>query len=256
MTPRDALAEGRLADAIAQQGAVVRDAPGDAAARLFLFELFTLAGRLTEAIEQLRAIDSDDPDWPRARREFTRLLQAEYRRAIRGRRPTFLAEPTRHARWRWAAIRAARTGDPARAAHRVDRADAAAPLITGHVDGREFEGLRDTDDRFGSVLEVFVGAEYAWVPFEHLRRVALDPPAGVLDTVFRPARLWLLNGTEFRTVLPLVYPGSAAAGDEFALGFETDWPESGGLVCGVGARVLMIGEEELPLGECRRIEFR
>jgi protein involved in temperature-dependent protein secretion len=43
----------------------------------------------------------------------------------------------------------------------------------------------------------------------------------------------------------------------FACGQETDWPENpGGLVVGVGARVLIVGEEELPLGECRQIDVR
>ncbi len=124
------------------------------------------------------------------------------------------------------------------------------------MDGREFEGLRDTDDRFGSVLEVFLGGDYVWVPFEQVRRLTLDPPAGVLDAAFRPGHLALANGPELRVLVPLVYPGSHRAGGEFALGRETDWPEApGGLACGVGARVLMVGDEELPLGECRQIDL-
>jgi type VI secretion system protein ImpE len=259
MTPRDALAEGRLSEALALQLAAARHRPSDAGTSLFLFELLTLAGRLSEARDQLRAIVSSDASWPAVRNEFRRLLRAEHRRTHRGGKPAFLSDPEPHARWRWRAIRALQAGDGDAAADCIDRADAGSPApgLSGHVDGREFEGLRDTDDRFGSVLEAFVGGEYAWFPWECLHRVRLAPPAGVLDAVFRPAELLLTEGTRLRVVLPLAYPGSHEAGDEFALGRETDWVLApGGVTQGVGARVLMIGEEELALGECKQIEIR
>ena len=257
MTPRDALADGRLADAVALQETTVHGQPDDPAARLFLFELYTLAGRLTDARDQLQAVQSHDPNWPASRGGFLRLLRAEHRRR-RGRKPTFLADPPVHARRRWNAVRTLRDGDGDSAATWIDRADAVSPCpyLSGHIDGREFEGLRDTDDRFASVLEVFLGGEYVWVPLEHLRRLTLDPPAGVLDAAIRPAQLALAGGSELRVQVPLVYPRSDEAGDEFALGREADWPEAaGGLACGVGARILMVGDEELPLGECRQIDL-
>ena len=65
----------------------------------------------------------------------------------------------------------------------------------------------------------------------------------------------LARGSELRVLVPLVYPRSDEAGDEFALGREADWPEApGGLACGVGG-VLMLGDEELTLGECRQIDL-
>src|SRR5581483_741580 len=258
MTPRDALAAGRLDDAVASQEAVVGDRPDDPAARLFRFELATLAGRLAAARDELRAVHSHDANWPASFGGFLRLLRAEHRRTHRGRRPAFPGDPPAHARRRWKAVRALRAGDGDAAADWIDRADAVSPspYLAGYVDGREFEGLRDTDDRFGSVLEVFLGGDYVWVPFEQVRRLTLDPPAGVLDAAFRPGHLALANGPELRVLVPLVYPGSHRAGGEFALGRETDWPEApGGLACGVGARVLMVGDEELPLGECRQIDL-
>jgi type VI secretion system protein ImpE len=257
MTPRDALADGRLTDAIVSQEAAVRGEADDAAGHLFLFELYTLAGRLTDARDQLHAVDSHDPNWPASRGGFLRLLRAEHRRR-RGGKPLFLVDPPTHARRRWNAVRALREGDADAAATWIDRADAVSPCpyLTGHVDGREFEGLRDTDDRFASVLEVYLGGEYAWVPLEYLRRLTLDPPAGVLDAAVRPAQVALAGGSELRVLVPLVYPNSAGAGDEFALGREADWPETpGGLACGVGARILMVGEEELPLGDCRQLDL-
>lgn len=255
MTPHDALADGQLDEAVMLQEAVVRAAPDDTAARLFLFELLALAGRLLEARDQLRFLASDDPSWPAARRAFLQLLKAEHRRSHLGRRPTFLSEPPPHAKRRWNATRVL-TDFGSRAAEWVDRADASSPMLCGHIDGREFDGLRDTDDRFGSVLEVFVGPEYVWLPFEHLRRVVLLPAVGVLDTAFRPARVTLADRTELRVAVPLLYPGSHRAGGEFATGLDTDWPPNPSeLACGVGARVLMIGDDDVVLGECRQLDI-
>ncbi|OWK46891.1 type VI secretion system accessory protein TagJ [Fimbriiglobus ruber] len=256
MTPQDALADGRLADAVALQDEVVRQRPDDPAVRLFLFELLTLAGRLADARDHLRAIESADPAWPATRKAFARLLKAEYRRSHRHRRPTFLSPPPAHAARRWRAARAVATGDPD-AARWVDSADASSPHLFGHIDGREFDGLRDTDDRFGSVLEVFAGADYAWIPFADLRRITLSPAVAVLDVAFRVARLTWVEGTAREFVLPLLYPGSHAAGDGFATGQEADWPEApGGVVCGIGPRVFMVGEEEVLFGDCRQFDLR
>lgn len=154
-------------------------------------------------------------------------------------------------------MRSLRANDPTRASAWIDRADDASPELAGHVDGREFEGLRDTDDRFGSVLEAFIGTEYVWLPFEHLRRVTLAPAVGVLDAAFRPARLQLTDGTDLQAVLPLLYPGSHTADGAFAAGLEADWTSiDGGPLCGVGVRVLMLGEEEVILAECRQWDIR
>lgn len=256
MSPREALVEGRLIDATALQEAVVRDQPDDAAAGLFLFELLTLAGRLHDARSQLFAIPTEDPDWPAARRGFLHLLKAEYRRSHRLRKPLFLRPPPTHARRRWRGIAAIRAGN-ARAADWIDRGDETSPHIIGHIDGREFEGLRDTDDRYASAFEAFVGPEYVWLPFEDVRRLTLFPPVGPLDVAFRPSRVRFADGGELSVVLPLVYPESHREGGAFAAGLETDWrADAGGVACGIGTRVLILGEEEVPLGESRQLDLR
>jgi type VI secretion system protein ImpE len=249
MTPHAALADGRLADAVALQSAIVADGPDDPAARLFLVELLAVAGRFREAWDHLRRITSDDPGWPASRRRFARLVRAAARREA-GRRPTFLADPPPHAARRRRALRA----EPAAAVRLIDRADAATPHLFGHVDGREFDGLRDADDRFASVLEAVVGREYVWVPWEHLRRITLAPVEHILDRAFRPARLRLADYSEVPAHLPMVYPGSAGD-DAFALGLDTDHPDpAGGPVRCVGGKLLLLRDEELPLAEVRQID--
>ncbi len=258
MTAHDAFAAGRLRDAIELQETAVAESPEDAAARLFLVELLAFAGRLDEARSHLAVIDSDDPAWPASARSFRNLIRAETRRSVRIRRPVILPEPIpRHAKARWLAMKALRESRPEDAVRWVDRADALSPTVTGFIDGREFDELRDADDRYASVLEAFVEGDYIWFPWEAIRRVKLGRARYTLDRLFRPAEVRLKDGNDFAVHLPLVYPGSHAADDEFALGLETDrvCPDDGPIRC-IGGKLLLAGEEEVPLAECRMIEVR
>jgi type VI secretion system protein ImpE len=258
MTPHDAFAAGRLAEAVSLQEAAVADRPADPAARLFLVELLAFAGRLEEARSHLALIDSDDPAWPASARAFRWLFRAERRRSVRVRRPTVLPEPIpRHARARWLAVKRLRDGDPEDAVRWIDRADALTPEVRGFLDGQEFEGVRDADDRFVSVLEAVVNGDYVWFPWEGLRRVKLHPARYTLDRLFRPAEVRLRDGTDLAVHLPLVYPGSDAADGVFAVGLEADrvCPDAGPIRC-VGGKLLLVEDAEVPLADCRMIEVR
>ena len=255
-TARDALADGRLTDAVSIQRQAVEADPSPAA-RLFLFELLVLADRLADARTQLDAIPSDDPQWPASRARFRQLLRAIHKRNHLRRRPGFLSDPPTHATRRWNAARAVEAGDPDRGVRWIDRADIATPEVRGFVDGREFAGLRDGDERFASVFEVFVGGRSVWVPFEQVRAVVLPDAAGVIEMVYRPGEMRLIDGRTVGVVVPMVYPLSAESGDDFALGEAVDWTtEDLGPVCAFGAKVYFIGEEELPLSQVRMLELR
>ena len=258
MTPHEAFAEGRLAEAVVLQEAVVAARPDDAAARLFLVELLAFAGRLDDAETNLTAIRSDDPAWPASARGFRRLFGAERQRSVTVRRPAVLPAPApAHARRRWMAVKRLRDADPADAVRWADGADVASPDLEGFLDGHEFDSLRDADGRFASVLEAFVGGRWVWFPWEAVRRVKLELPKYALDRLYRPAGVWLKDGTEHRVHLPLVYPGSPEADGVFAAGLETDrvCPDDGPIRC-VGGKLLMAGDAEVPLAECRMIEIR
>lgn len=259
MTVHDMLAEGRLADAVAAQEAAVEAAPADPAARRLLIDLCAFAGRIDDAREHLDRIDTDDPEWPEAARGLHRLLRGERLRTLDGREPTIFPDPPpKHATRRWRAVYLLRRARPDDAVRAVDAADAVSPVVRGFVNGREFESLRDADDRFGSVLEAFRGGEYLWVPWEALRKVVLAPAAVLLDQLYRPATLTLRDGATADVHLPLVYPASYRAEGAFALGTETDHvcPDNGPTRC-VGGKLLLVGEDdEVMLSECRIIEVR
>lgn len=257
MTPQDAFAAGRLAEAVALQEAVLVGRPADPAARLYLVELLAFAGDLAAARTHLALIDSDDPAWPASARAFRQLLRAERRRQS-GRRPVFIPDPPpRHVKRRWHAVKCLRHGRPDDAVRWTDAADATAPEVGGFLDGQEFDGLRDADDRFGSVLEAFAGGDYVWFPWEAVRRLKLGPAKYALDRLFRPADVRLRGGAEYAVHLPLVYPGSHAADGVFALGLETDrvCPDDGPIRC-VGGKLLLAEDAEVPLADVRMIELR
>ena len=254
---RTALDEGRLADALSLQRIAVENNQDDSPARLFLFELLTLTGELSEAVRQLRSIENPSPDWPASAKTFRDLVRAEARRFPRLRRPEFLAEPPAHLRCRWNAALCQSRGQAELALRYLDRADELAPEVSGFVDGREFTGLRDSDDRFAALFEVFLGRQYAWIPFEAVRILRIERAEHLLDLAYRGARLTLTDGTTHRVTLPLLYPGSSREGDDLALGELVDWTSADtGLVCGLGAKVLTFGEEELSLEGCSMIELR
>lgn len=259
MTVHDMLAEGRLADAVALQETAIEAAPADPAARRLLLDLLAFAGRLDDALAHLDRIDSDAPEWPEVARGLYRLFRGERLRTAEGREPTITPDPPpKHATKRWQAVKLLRHARPEDATKAIDAADALAPNVRGFIDGREFDGLRDADDRFGSVLEAFRGGEYLWVPWEALRKVVLAPAAALLDQLYRPATLTFRDGTSADVHLPLVYPASYRAEGEFALGTETDHvcPDNGPTRC-IGGKLLLVGEDdEVMLSECRMIEVK
>ena len=259
MTVHDLLAEGRLADALALQEAAVEAAPTDPAARRLLIDLLAFSGRLDDALEHLDRIDTDASDWPEVARGLHRLFRSERLRTAEGREPTITPDPPpKHATKRWQAVQLLRRARPDDAVKAIDSADALAPRVRGFIDGREFDGLRDADDRLGSVLEAFRGGEYLWVPWESLQKVVLAPPTALLDQLYRPATLAFRDGTTAEMHLPLVYPASYRAEGVFALGSETDHvcPDNGPTRC-VGGKLLLVGEDdEVVLSECRIIEVK
>lgn len=256
MTPHEALAEGRLAEAV--RLAETAADPSDPAAQRLLVDLLAFAGRLDEALDHLGRIRTDDPDWFEAERGLRQVLTADRKRQGGG-EPRIVPQPApRHAADRLTAIRHLRDRRPKAAVRWIDAADAAAPHPRGFLDGREFEGLRDADDRTASVLEALADGEYVWFPWESLRKVALAPASVLIDQLYRPASVTLKDGTTMGVRLPLVYAGSHTADDAFALGMETDYvnPDDGPTRC-VGAKLLLVDSgAEVPLAECRMIEVR
>ena len=257
MTPYEAFAAGRLGEAVELQEALVRAEPKAVSPRVALIELLLFTGELEDIRSHLSIIDSDDPAWPKTRQTFRSLARSEGLRR-RGRLFDIVPRPApNHARARWRAVKSLREGEAARALKWIDRADAISPAIRGFIDGREFDELRDADDRFASVLEAFTDGVCVWCPWEAVRRVKIAPAKFALDRFARFAEVRLKNGDEHQLYLPLLYPGSHEADDAFATGMQTDHlcPDCGPVRC-IGGKELIVDGEEIALGDVTMIEIK
>jgi protein involved in temperature-dependent protein secretion len=252
--------DGRLREAFAVQQQYVLERTEDAAGRLFLVELHLYLGQFDDARQQLSHFREDSP----ALRDFVTayhdLLNAEEERQSnrQGSEPTFLGPLPKHLKSHVEGLRAYREGKVERCLRLLDASSQHAAELTGHIDGREFEEVRNPDDFLSCLLEVFVGSNYAWVPFESIRKLRLAEIDSPRDHLFRPGLLTLRDDRVVEVFVPTVYAGTwKNPDDEFLLGRATDWvSDADGLVRGVGAQTLWFGDEELTLHDFRVLEIR
>src|SRR4051794_9666587 len=159
MTATESFKAGRLAEAIAAQVQEVKAHPGDNARRLFLFELFSFAGDLDRARRQIEAIRYDEPELAAALTNYKLMLDSEApRRRLfwGGVKPEFLVAPPFHVRMRLdATINALRDHRTVDASNLIFGASTASGAVSVLLNGTPYDSLRDADDLFSTVLEVF-----------------------------------------------------------------------------------------------------
>ncbi|SFS09712.1 type VI secretion system accessory protein TagJ [Sphingomonas jatrophae] len=234
------LREAQLDAALALLTDRVRAAPADARDRLDLAELLILLGEWERADRAADLASTYDPSRAIGIALIRQLIRAaEWRdQTFRERRPPDLVtEPD-------AAIAAAL----ARLAGTTS--DAEEPTLKGSIDGRDFAGLRDLDDRTAGVLEVLTGnGRYLWIPFARLAALRPATPERLRDLVWRPAEVELHGGPSGTVYLPALYPAAAGEGDAtHKLGRATDWiEEPDGSTRGIGQRCLLVGEDVVTL---------
>jgi type VI secretion system protein ImpE len=260
MTASDLFKQGRLKEATDTQIQEVKAQPADHGRRLFLFELAAFAGDLERARRQIEAVHYEEPERDAALQGYRKLLDAEQKRwRLFGEslKPRFLGEPPEHVHLRVEAVNRLREGRQAEAAELLNRANAGAAALKGTLNGKAFEGIRDADDLFGTVLEVMAQGEYFWVALEQVDSLAMNAPAFPRDLIWMPARLMLHDGQQGEVFLPVLYPGSHEAGDDaLKLGRATDWKQAeGGPVLGTGAKTFLVGDDGSALAEWRELQM-
>ena len=249
---------GKLPEAIDAQIKEVKASPGDHSRRLFLFEMLAFAGDLDRAKRQVEALNYGEMELDAAVLKYQKNLASETTRRrlfSESLKPQFLAEPPEHVTLRLEAVNRLRENNLAEAAAILARADQAAPPLKGTLNGKPFEALRDADDLFGTVLEVFANGNYFWVPLDQVQMLGANPPKYPRDLLWLPARLEVRDGAEGEVFLPTLYPGSHEHADaQVKLGRATDWkaPE-GGPVLGVGLRTFLVGDDPVSLLELREL---
>jgi len=231
MTAKELFQAGRLDEAVQAVGAELRNDPGDARRRTFLFELLCFAGEYDRAEKQLDILAQGGKN-----ADMGALL---YRAALH-------AERLRH--------------DLFSKKDYPGAGEEAAP-VSGTLNGQPFEFLEDADPRIGPRLEVFAAGAYLWIPLRHVESVEMEPPKRLRDTMWAPALV--RTGPEFKVtelgevLIPVLCPFSSKHTDgAVRLGRATYWQEEGGQSVPVGQKMLLVDDEEIPLLEVRKIEFK
>ena len=250
---------GRLDAALKALQDEIRAHGAKAALRLSLVQLLCVMGQWDRVRTQLQVLDSLGEEFaPWALMMGQAVLAEELRREVFSGRttPLVLGEPPP---WIAPLIQALAKDTPAEVAAR-QRADAfeRAPATPGKINDVEFEWLADADSRLGPVLEVLMEGKYYWVPFERIRRIALEPPSDLRHLVWLPAQFTWTTGGESSGWIPCRYPFSeASADDRIRLGRLTEWEEFWpGSFRGVGQRMLTSNVDEHPFLEVKSVEFR
>lgn len=223
--------EGKLTEAIASLNADVRKAPTDVQRRTFLFELLCFAGELDRAKKQLSALAKADPEAMMGITSYQQVVECEAARHEMfggGKMPDKLAE---------------------------------ARAVRGRLNGQPFEALEDGDPRVGARLELYVGGQYQWLPFEHLASVTMEPPKRARDLLWITATVVggsALDGANFgEALVPALTPLAHRHPDDLVrLGRVTEWTElEDGTETPVGQKMLLVDGEDFPILEVRELEI-
>jgi len=260
---------GRLGDAIQSQTAEVKAHPTDVDRRYLLFAFLSFAGELERADRQLDALGAQDAQLEIGSRVYRNLLASEMcRRRVfeSGDDPMIPKNAPRHVMLRHEALAASRGGDGALARKKLDEAAEASPALAGSAEERAFSSVRDSDDLLASVLEVFAGGRYLWLPFENIRTLTVAKPRHVLYLLWAGAEMEEYEGERATVHSPALYFGSnASANDAIRLGRATDWNDDHGSARGQGQRILLASftaaadggtEEEIPILALRSLRIR
>jgi len=262
MTDAEAqLRAGNIASCLLTLQNEIRSNPADSKRRVFLAQIYMLAGEWERAATQLSVIAEMDAGAIPMAHAYRTAIQCERLRAsvFDGERsPLIFGDPEP-----WIALlvqslamlRAGRADDAARLR---DEAYESAPTMLGAINGTEFEWIADADSRLGPILEVMLNGAYYWAPFHRISRIVMTPPEDLRDLVWLPAQLTWTNGGESTGFIPVRYVGSETADDDaLRLARKTEWlPLGANAFAGQGQRVLATSAVETPLLEVREIALR
>ncbi len=243
MSVEEQFRAGNLRAAIDEQITVVRAQPTDADARYLLFVLFCFAGELERAEKALDVLPEIDSELQTKTVIYQNLLMSDHERmkvyegaAV----PTLHPDAPSWAKDRLHALQILREGDAATAEKHIDEAVGSTPDIAGTLNGEPFEAFRDYDDILGSIIEVYAGGRYLWMPISQIHSLELKAPETALDLLWRQARLVDSDGDAADVHVPVLYARSyASENDAIRLGRITDWSEDGELYTGRGAHVFL-----------------
>jgi type VI secretion system protein ImpE len=262
MMPQDAdllVKSGDLDGARAALVEVVRTSPGDASARMFLFQLLALGGEWDKAKTQLTTLAQLSPEAQMLSVVYGQAMEAERERAevFAGR-----AEARQHVTSPWVeglieAIHHFANSRDAEGMRARDAAFDAAPDSAGTLDGQAFDWIADGDGRFGPCFEMIVANRYGLQAFDQVERIESAGPKDLRDLLWYPVQIAFRNGPSIAALLPARYPqGDAILTAEQRLARATDWQDAPWGSAGHGQHVWTLSDgKEYGLLSLRQLRF-
>ncbi len=251
---------GNLGEAVSMALANVKSKPTDIMARTFLFELSCFSGDWERAEKQLDVIGQQDVNAMIGAQIYKQNFMAE-RDRIRyfhdGLMPECLMIPPKYVEKLLVANNYVREGNIADARKVLDEVEEERPAFECSVNGEKVSDFRDYNDLTMCVFEAFVKESYAWLPFEHIKKIDFIEPKSLRDLYWIQTEIEMVNGTKGEMFLPALYSESFKSdNDQVRLGRMTDWRDLGEeLFVGEGTRMFWLDGEHKSILDLKVIEF-
>jgi type VI secretion system protein ImpE len=257
---KELLEANQLSATVAELTQEVKHHPADSRLRTFLFEVLCFSGEFERAERQLDVIGHQDEKTGIGVEVYRNLIRAESSRRklfSNGLRPTFLVDPPEYVIHQLDAINYLREGNAVEATACLTRSQEGSPSLRCRINGDEFSGFRDSDDRTASVFEVFAQDVYVWVPLGQIQKITINRPKHLRDLLWVPATMEMGDRPPVDVFLPVLYAGSEQdENEQIRLGRMTDWVALGeGIAGGVGQKTFVVADQEKALLEIRELEF-
>lgn len=260
MDIKELIKAGRLNEARQQAIEGLKARPADQGQRTLLAQILFYLGEWDKAELHLDTLAAQNVKAEAGVQVYKNLIAAEKERlevVARKRRPSFLPETPPYTEKYFLALEKITAGALSEAQELFAQIDRERPSISGTMNGKPFTGFKDTDTFLSLFLEAMVHERYAWIPFESIRELVLEPPKTFLDLLWATARITTWEGLTLNCFLPALYPRSYIAEDDrLKLGRMTDWiPLGGPFARGIGQHVYEIGSDDVAILELREVLF-
>lgn len=258
-SPDDLLRAGDLDGARRALVEAVRDKPGDAPTRMFLFQLLALSGEWTKARTQLETLARLSPEAGILAVVYGQAMTAEIEReavfAGADLARQHMPSPWLEGITRSIQLRAA--GNFGESDDLRSRSLDEAPDAPGTIDGTSFDWIADADARFGPSFEAIIDGRYGLQSFDQVEKIESEGPCDLRDLVWYPVQIAFRDGRSTAALLPTRYPGSHAAVNQGErLARATGWNATDGVEEGSGQHLWMTsGGEDHGLLSLRLLTF-
>lgn len=244
--------QGELASATEYAIGVLKEDPANADVRAVYIELLCIQGALEKADQQLDMMVRQHPDFLVGAVNLRQLIRAASARQDfyqGGMTATLFAQPDAMFESMLKLRLALKEQALPEAAMHAEQLEALRPDASFDVNGDAVAQVRDLDDSLGGYLELFgTDGKYYLAKFSEIDSLQIKKPESLLDTVWRRAEIVLTEGPQGEVFIPMTYHDSIKVSER--LGKETSWQQLDDyLVTGVGAKMLLAGDEAIPLAD-------